>query len=149
MIELGQSLGARVDPTSMNELLELLAVLRGKVQEAEQAVEEVRQFATPDPGEAIEDRLARVAKVLARVLLTLSDIDRRLDRFAARLTEVRAEARQLKERTSRYILWGSVVGYGLLAWVAAGQVALGRCGWRRCRLDRTPAGRAGPHPPGL
>ncbi len=139
MIELGQSLGARVDPASMDQVLELLAALQAQVQQAEQAVDEVRKFATPAPGETIEDRVLRIAKVMARLLLTLSDVDRRIDHFAARLSEVRADARQLKERTSRYILLGSVVCYALLAWAAAGQIALGRCGWRLCRRGRSPA----------
>lgn len=137
VIELGQSLGAGVDPASTDEMLELLAALRGEVHQAQQAVDEVRRFATPGPGESITDKLARVAKVLARILLTLSDVDRRLNQFAARLSDARADARQQKEQTTRYLLWGSVVCYGLLAWVAAGQVALARCGWRCCRRRRS------------
>lgn len=146
VIELGQSLGSRVDPSSTDVLLELLALLRGEVREAEQAVDEVRNFATPAPGETIEGRLLRVAKVLARILVTLSNVDRRIDHFAAKLSEVRAEAWQLKERTSRYILLGSVVCYGILAWIAAGQVALGRCGWRCCRRGRSTAARGAETP---
>src|SRR5262245_18858965 len=114
VIELGQSLGASVDPASTDEVLDQLALLRGKVQQAQQTVDEVRRFAAPGEGESLEDRLVRVAGLLARILLTLSDADRRLDDFAARLSEVRADARQLKERTSRYLLLGSVACYALL-----------------------------------
>jgi hypothetical protein len=146
VLELGQSLGARVDPASMDEVLESLASLRAGVQQAEQAVDEVRRFATPGPGESVEDRLIRVAKVLARILLTLGDVDRRLDHFAVRVAGVRTDAQQSKARTSRYILWGSVVCYGLLVWAAAGQVALCRCGLRRCRRGRSTADSQGTRP---
>jgi hypothetical protein len=142
VLELGQSLGTQVDPTSMDEVLERLASLRDTVQQAERTVDGVRGFATPGEGESVEDRLARVAKVLARILLTLSEVDRRLDEFAARLSEVRSDARRLQARTSNYILWGSVACCGLVAWVAAGQAALLRWGWSRCRRGRSPTGRA-------
>jgi len=141
VIELGQSLGASVDPASTDEVLDQLALLRGKVQQAQQTVDEVRRFAAPGEGESLEDRLVRVAGLLARILLTLSDADRRLDDFAARLSEVRADTRQLKERTSRYLLLGSVACYALLAWLAAGQAALCGWGWRRflcCPAERAP-----------
>jgi hypothetical protein len=140
VIELGQNLGARVDPASTDEVLGLLASLRGTAQQAEQAVDGVRRFATPAAGESVEDRLARVAKVLARILLTLVEVDRRLDEFATRLAEVRGAARQSRARTSNYITLWSVVCYGLLAWVAAGQVALCHWGWSHCRRGRLPTG---------
>jgi hypothetical protein len=149
LIELGESLGAAVNPASSDELLELLASLRGTVQEAERAVEEIRRFVAPGPEESFGDRSARVAKTLARILLTLSDVDRRLDDFAARLSEVRTGARRSQARTSRYILWGSVVCYGLLTWVAAGQAALSRCGWRRRRRGRFAAGQSAERPPSI
>lgn len=131
VMELGRSLGARVDPDSTDDVLAQLALLQDKVQQAEQAIDDVRKLALPSPGVSIEDRLARIAKILARILLTLSDIDRRLGNFAVRLSELRADARQLNTRTSRYILFGSVACYGLLAWVAAAQCALCSWGWRR------------------
>jgi hypothetical protein len=136
VLDLAQGLGARVDPASTDEVLELLASLRGSVQQAEGAVDGVRGFATPG-GESVGDRLTRVAKLLARILLTLSEVDRRLDDLAARLAAARADARQLKTRTSTAIVLGAGVCYGLLAWVAAGQVALCRWGGSRCRRGRS------------
>jgi DNA repair exonuclease SbcCD ATPase subunit len=132
LLDLAQSLGGQVDPTSTDQVLELIAALRGQLNEAEQAVEEVRRFANPDGG-TIEQRVAQIAKLLARVVLTLSEFEARLDEFATRLTEIRGEARQLQEQTSNYILLGAIVCYALLAWIAAGQAALCWWGVMRCR----------------
>ncbi|MBX9583715.1 MAG: hypothetical protein K2X87_25715 [Gemmataceae bacterium] len=91
LLEIGQGLGARVDPAVTDDVLERLAVLRAGVQQAGEAVEQVGRFAAPGEG-PVEDRLARAARLLALVLLTLTEVDRRLDEFAARLAEVRLDA---------------------------------------------------------
>lgn len=140
VLEVGQGLGAKVNPASTDAVQELLVSLQDTLQQAERAVDGVRKFATPDGGDPVEDRQAQVAKLLARVLLTLSEVERRLDDFAARLSEVRDEARQAKASTSRYIVLGSVVCYGLLAWGMAGQAALSWWGWSCSRRGRSPAG---------
>jgi chromosome segregation ATPase len=131
LLELSQSLGADVDPASTDDVLELLTQLRGSLKEAEQTVDEVRRFTSPD-SESPEDRLARVVKLLARVVATFADVESRLDRCAARLSELRENARQLHEKTTLRIWQGSLVCYGLLAWMAAAQAALGRWGFSRC-----------------
>lgn len=137
VLEVSQSLGARVDPTSLDALLERLVSMQESLQQAERAVDGVRKFAEDDP---VEDRLAQAAKLLARVLLMLSDVDERLDDFDARLSELRAQARQGNATTSHYIVSGAVVCYALLAWVGAGQAALIWLGWCCLRRRRLPAG---------
>ena len=137
LLELGQELGASVDPTSTDEVLELLASLRGSLNEAEQTVAEVREFASPDR-ESPEERLIRLAKLLVRVLATIADVDSRLDKCSARVSELRAEAQERKERTSTTILRVALVSYGLLAWMAAAQAALCRWGGILLRRGRPP-----------
>jgi len=139
MLELSQGFGAKIDPASTDAVQELLASLQDTLQQAEQAVDSVQKFVTPADEDSVEDRRAKVAKLLARVLVTLSDVDRRLDDFAARLAEIRAAAQQGKSRTSHYIVLGSVVCYGLLAWGVAGQAALSWWGWS-FRPRRLPPG---------
>jgi hypothetical protein len=138
VLEVGRDLGADVDPSSTDDLLEQLAALDGSLGEARRSVDEVRALASPDR-ETVEERLIRIARVLARILATFVDINARLDRCMVRLTELRAEADRLRARTSRTILLGAVAGYGLLAWVAAGQAALARWGWGRLRGSRPAA----------
>ena len=145
VLEVSQSLGAEVDPTSMDTVHERLASLQESVQQVERTVDGVRKFAEDDPD---KDRLIQVAKLLARIVLTLSEVDERLDDLAARVSEVRTQARLGNARTSHYIVLGSVVCYGLLAWVGAGQAALSWWGWSCFRRGRLPTGPAANDPPG-
>ena len=133
-LELGRSLGAEVDPASLEEVLETLVSIRSRLQEAEQSVDEVRGFATAVGGETDENRVARVLKLLARVVVTITEIAPRLDRLAARIADTRADAQQGKARTSSYILWTAIGCTVILAWIAAGQLAL--CVWGRNRWRR-------------
>jgi hypothetical protein len=137
MLELAQTLGAEVDPAVTDRVLALIAALRDKLDDAERAVEEVRRIAVAD-GESAENRAARVAKLLLRIVVTLADVETRLGEFAERLTEVRGEARRLHDRTGDAILLGAVACYALLTWVAAGQAAL--CWWGVTRYRRRPVG---------
>jgi hypothetical protein len=136
MLEVGRRLGGGVDPGSMDAAQDRIESLLELVRQVDRTVDGVRNFADGDPA---EDKVARVTTLLARILLTLSDVDRRLDEFADRLSEVRDRARQVHVTNGEYIVWGSVVCYVLLIWVGAGQAALCWCGWRSlCR--RSPAG---------
>lgn len=124
LLELAHGLGARANPASTDAVQELLVSLQDKLQQAERALDGVRKFAAAAGDESVEDRRAQVVKLLVRIQLTLGDVDRRLDDFAARLSEAQAEAREAKARTSHFIVWGSVACYGLLVWGMAGQAAL-------------------------
>lgn len=134
-LDLGRSLGADVDPGWLNEPLETLAAIRAKVREAEREAEEIREFASPEI-EVDENRLARVLRLTARVVVTVTEISPRLDRFANRVSDVRADARGVQEQTSRRILWGAIGCTVVVVWVAAGQLAL--CVWGRRLLRRRP-----------
>jgi hypothetical protein len=137
ILELSQSLGAGVDPASLEEALGTIASIRGRLQEAEQSVAEVRGFATAVEGESDENRVVRVLKILARVVVTITDIGPRLHRLAARIADTRADAQATKARTSNYIYWAAIGCTVILAWIAAGQLALcvwGRNRWRKGRV---------------
>lgn len=139
VLELGNSLGAPLDPAALEEVLKELASLRDALQQAEQAVEGIgRPPATPE-GEAEENRLSGLAQLLGRAVLTMSEIDTRLEKPISRLSNLQTDGRQLKARTSNYILLATVGCYLLLAWMAAGQAALCLCGWRNCRRSRPSA----------
>ena len=131
VLEVGRSLGAEVDPASLEEALATLTAVRGRLQEAEQSVAEVRGFATAVQGESGENRTARVLKLLARVLVTITEIGPRLERLADRVSGSRVDAREARAKTSTYILWTAIGCSAILAWIAAGQLAL--CRWGRNR----------------
>ncbi len=137
VLEFGENFGAKVDASSLDAVQEQLVSLQESLQQAERAVDGVRKFAEDDP---VEDRLTQVAKILARILLTLSEVDQRLDNLMARLSEAQTQARLGNAKTSHYILLGSAVCYGPIAWVGAGQAALSWWGWNRfVRLRQFPA----------
>ena len=137
VLELGQTFGAAVDPTALKEVLEALAILQGTLQETKREVDEVREFATTREGESEENRIARVLKVLGRVILMITDADSHLQRLVTRLSELRSDSQRLKVRTSNYIFWATVGCYVILAWVAVAQVTLCLWGWKHFRRRRS------------
>jgi hypothetical protein len=139
LLEVGQSLGARADPAALDDVLGHITIVLGEVREAEEAVAEFREFALVKEGEPEQNRLARALKLLARVLLTVTEADKRLERCVARLSEARDNTREMKERTSRTITLATIVCYVVLAWIALGQMALCWCGLRGCCRSRAPA----------
>lgn len=139
VLELARSLGARVEPASLEPALDTLALVRAEVQEAEQTIAEVREFETPG---LEENRAVRVLKLLARVLVTLSEAGPRLDRLSDRISEAQANSQQAQRKASSGILWAAVGCSVILAWFAAGQ--LGLCVWgRNCWGQGLTTGRLG------
>jgi chromosome segregation ATPase len=132
VLELGSLVGAPVDPASLEELLGKLTSLRSTLQQTERTVNGVRDFAAVKEGEAEDNRLARITKLIGRILVAITEIDTRLEESANRLSELQTDAQQLKARTSNYIMLMTGGCYLLLAWIAAGQFALCLCGWRNC-----------------
>jgi hypothetical protein len=143
LLEALQSLDARLDPTALDWVLELLATADRGLREAKQAASEVRGFAKGDGGESQESRPHRARMLLSRVIVTVADAENHVGACVSRLSEVREEARGLKTQVARSIWLGTLTGYAILFWIAAGQLALARCGWRGCRRP------AGGEPPGL
>jgi hypothetical protein len=131
-LELARLAGADVEPESLNDVLEKVVSLRETLQQAAQTVDVIRDFATGKQSEADNNRLLRVTRVIARLLVTIGDIDTRLEEFVMRLSQLRTRAQQLNEKTTNYILLTTVGCYFILAWIGAGQAALCRCGWQNC-----------------
>jgi len=138
VLELGNSMGASLDPASLEEVLEKLTALRSTLQQSERTVDEIREFAV-NKGESDEKRLSRVTKLLGRIVVTIGEIDTRLEEPVTRLSELQTDARQLKTRISHYIFLTALGGSLVLAWIAAGQAALCLCGWKSCCRSRPSA----------
>jgi chromosome segregation ATPase len=136
LASLGQAFGARMDPASFDDLLEKLESVRSKLQDVEQSVHKVHGLVTDKEDEA--SRLARAVKLLGRTLATISELDTRLDEAANRIGALRTDATELKTRTSSLISWTAIACWTILAWIAAGQIALCRCGLKALAA-RTPS----------
>jgi DNA repair ATPase RecN len=141
-LDLGNSIGVPLDPASLEEMLETLTSLRSTLQQTERTVDGIREFAANKEGESEENRLSRVTKLLGRILVTIGDIDTCLEETETRLSELQADARQMKDRISDYILLTTIGGYLVLALIAAGQSALCLCGWKNCCRRRSCVGSA-------
>jgi chromosome segregation ATPase len=137
VLELGAVLGAPVDPLSLEKVLDELTSIQGRLQDTEQPISDVRDFAVDRAGESEENRLSRVLKLLASTELATGAINTRLEDSVTRLSQMQTEAQQLKTRIGNYILRTTIECYLVLAWIAAGQVALCLCGWRNCRRSRS------------
>jgi hypothetical protein len=133
VMELGNSLGADMEPASVEEIVAKLASLRSALQQTQRTVEEIREATAARESDSEDTRVSRVTKLVGRTLLALSDIDTRLENSVARLSDMRANARESKARMSNYILLTTIGCSLLLAWVALGQAALCLCGWRQAR----------------
>jgi DNA repair ATPase RecN len=127
VLELANSIGAPLDPASLEEVLEIITSLRSKLHESKRTVDEIREFTANKEGESEENRLSRFTKLLGRILVTIGEIDTRLEESVTRLSKLQVDARQWKTTTSAYILLTTIACYVLLAWIAAGQTAL--CLW--------------------
>jgi DNA repair ATPase RecN len=139
VLELGNSIGAPLDPASFEDVIESIASLRSTLQQIEQTVDGIREFAADKEGESEENRLSRVTKLLGRILATIGEIDTRLGKAVTRLSELQTHARQVKATTSTYIFMTSIACYLVLAWIAVGQAALCRLGWTNCCRSRSAA----------
>ena len=139
VLELGALVGVPVDPISLEKVLEELTSIQGRLQETERSINGVREFTVNRVGESEENRLSRVLKLLGNTELTAGAIDTGLENSVTRLSQMHADAQQLKARISNYILLTTIGGYLVLAWIAAGQVALCLCGWKNCCRSRSSA----------
>ena len=129
ILELGNSIGATLDPATIQDAIINITSIRGTLQEAERKVDEIRKFAANKADESEEIRVSRVAKLVGRVLVTIGEVDTRLEDSVTRLSELQTRARQLKAQISAYILVATMACCLLLAWIAAGQAAMCQWGW--------------------
>jgi hypothetical protein len=133
ILELGTSVGARLDPATVQGSLSDIMTVRNTLQQAERTLDDIREIAANKAGESDEIRRSRITKLLGRVLVTIGAMDTRLDNSITQLAKLQASVQQLKAKTNAYILAATIVCYLLLAWIAAGQVAMCQWGWSNRR----------------
>jgi hypothetical protein len=130
VLELSQRAGAPVEPASLDGVLARLTSLSSTMQQTAGVLDEIRRFTTSKEAEAEENRLQRARRLIARVLATLGDLETRLDELPPRLVELQTDIQQAQARVSQAIVRLTVAGCLVLAWIAAGQAALGLWGWK-------------------
>lgn len=135
-LELCSTIGGRMEPSSLDPILEGLTTLESKIDEATALVVQVRQ-ATDAVSEADAQNggIERLVRLAARVVATFGDIDQRLGELGDRLSEMRVQSGQLKIRLQRGILACEIGLTLLLIWMACGQAMLCRYGLAHSRRD--------------
>jgi len=130
LLELCRSAGADVNPATIQEVSAVVAGVRGDFQQVGEKVREVRDFGKAIEGESEGNRIARVVRVLTRVLATIADLDSRLNVGTERLEGLRIQTHTWQHRADVAIQRILAVALLVLVWIAAGQWTLFRSGWR-------------------
>jgi len=125
-------IGVPADSISPEKVLEKLTSTQGKLREIERSINDVGDFTVNRVGESEDNRFSRVFELLGKTELTAGAIDTRLEESAKRMSQMQADAQRLKARISNYILFATIGGYLVFAWIAVGQAALCLCGWKNC-----------------
>ena len=91
-LEVASSLGAQVDTTSFDTLLENLTRLRSQVEHATESVDGIRARAADTTEDATrEDRIEQAVQLALRVVVTFGEMDAHLGEFADKISETQAK----------------------------------------------------------
>lgn len=99
------------------------------------AAERISTLAADQRDRIDEQRMEIVRRLVLSALLAIADADNRLKELDQRLSGIRGSARDLEARIEwkiRLVFYGCL---GLLAWIALGQAALVRLGWRGMKIS--------------
>ena len=134
LLSIVSALGAQIDTGIIDSVIDEIASLRIQLADATEFVENIQeQTAALSNEEPREERIGRAVKLTLRVIATLSSVDSRLEKFATRLLETQKNLQALKTKTIRWIWFVTIAVAILVAWMAAGQVALSCLAWKRLR----------------
>jgi hypothetical protein len=140
------ALGAQIDTGIIDRVIDEIASLQVQLAEATEFVEYIQQqTAATLGGETFEERIPRAVQLTVRVIATLSSVDSRLEKFAARLLESQKNLQALKIKTIRWIWVVTIIIAMLITWMASGQVALSWFAWKSLHSARHATGEVRSH----
>jgi flagellin-like hook-associated protein FlgL len=129
-LSIGRQSGAPVETPSVDALLEEIESLRQQLTEATELVARIHQRTTDSQDEKTPgERIEQAVQLTLRVVATLGSLDARLETFEKRLSQARDNLQGVESKTHRRLRVVTVCVILLLAWMAAGQMALFRLGW--------------------
>ncbi|MBX3425298.1 MAG: hypothetical protein KF688_06425 [Pirellulales bacterium] len=127
-LELGARFGLAVDADVVDELLDRLAKLDERLEDAVASATSLgARFGDEGPDVLDEDRLRQAGTIAAKLLATSGAVDEGLAAFSERLDRCREAVAGLSGQVNRRLTAAAVAATLLLAWMAAGQFSL----WRR------------------
>jgi hypothetical protein len=134
------ALGAQIDTGIIDRVIDEISSLQVQLAQATEFVEKIQEQTAATLGdETLEERIPRAVQLTVRVIATLSSVESRLEKFATRLLETQKNLQALKIKTIRWIWVVTIAVAILVAWMAAGQVALSYLAWRSWCSTRSPA----------
>jgi hypothetical protein len=132
MLLMASAIGTEIDGDSVDGVIEAIASLRKQLGEAIGFVQDLHDHTTGiDEGSG--ERFQQVVQLSLRALATLGSIDARIGTFQTRLAETQEKSQALLVRSLRWVKALTIATITLLAWMAAGQLALSYLAWRSLR----------------
>ncbi len=138
--EIASSLGAHVDTSMLEPLLERLDALQRQLKQSTETIDTIRErLSKIGEGKISDERINQVTQLVLRIVATLSQMDSRLGEFADRLVDTQAGGERLKSKTRIYIITALIGATLIIVWMAAGQISLCRNGLRNLSQRRPAA----------
>lgn len=139
MLSIGASTNVPAVTTSVDQLMEEIASLRGQLAEVLEFVNRIHdRVAEAGEEKSAEERTEQVVQIILRVVATLGTIDSRLEKTADRLLVTQGHFQELKTGTQWWIFVITIGVTLLILLMAAGQVALCRLFWTGFRRIDAP-----------
>ena len=130
ILSIGASTNAPAVTTSVDQLVEEIASLRGQLAEVLEFVNKIHdRVAEAGEEKSAEERTEQVVQIILRVVATLGIIDSRLEKTADKLSLTQSHLQELKTGTQWWIFVITIGVTLLILLMAAGQVALCRLFW--------------------
>jgi hypothetical protein len=136
LLEVGDELGFGWNASSVDPLLARLAELKADLTRAGDTAESLRQRLDEDSGEKTPaGRLEQAATIVARLVVTLGQLDRRLATLEGSLTDLQRSMRDRSAQGHARLIAVAAVATLFMLWMGAGQFCLWR--WARsCKSSR-------------
>ena len=131
VVEIASSVGAPVDASMVDPLLERFDVLQRQLKQATETIDAIgEQLGKTADAKALDERIDQVAQFSLRVAVTLGQTDSHLADFAGRIADLQSKAERSENKTRLYIVTAQMCAFLLIAWIVAGQISLCRNGWK-------------------
>ena len=128
-LSFSNTIGTQIETGFVDELVEEITSLRGRLAEATELVDKLHERAAAMGEESSQDRIEQAVQLALRVIATLGSMDSRLKKLENRLSETQQNLQGLNDKTRNWIRAVTIVITLLILWMAAGQVVLCWCAW--------------------
>lgn len=138
IMELWSMLGVPVDTQLVDPLLEKLGSLQSQLNQSTETVDGIRELAAKiTQGDSREERIKQAIRMTLRVVVTLGELDTRLDETVDKLSDLQTKVQHKKSEAHRLIVMTTSGAILIIIWMGTGQVFLCRHGWEGFYLNKS------------